>query len=575
MFISRFAFSLTEGVRLKLLGKFLFGAAVTLTYITQVFLLSRVLMIIYEKGHFENLLPFLIGLILLVGLRSLLIRGDILYGKSIIGDVKNRLRERCYQKLLRLGPGCLSGERTGKVQADMMSGIDYLEGYLTQYFPQALLTMVSGTLYILYMMRMDLRLGLVVLLSYLTAAFSPLAFRNLLSRSSNEHWESFRALTADILDSIQGMDMLKMYALGEEQGKQLGERMRQLMKATMRNLRLNVSHVGVANFATGIGVSFTLGLGALLMLQGELSVSQLMILLFFTAEIFRPLNTLSKAFHEGFMGYTASETIHRFLQTEEEIGEEGVEELSDSPLSIAFEQVDFAYEGSTPLFESFGFQVKAGEHIALVGESGSGKTSIFHLLMRFYEVRGGRILIGGKDIRSLKLQELRRRIALVSQDTYLFHGTIEENLRMAKPQAGEEELRAAARAANIDSFISSLPEGYSSRVGERGVNFSGGQRQRLSIARAILKGASIILLDEATSSVDEENEKEIQSALKELLKGRTTITIAHRLNTIEEAERILVLKEGRITETGSHQELMRRQGDYCRLLKAQMRGGVS
>lgn len=575
MFISRFAFSLTEGVRLKLLGKFLFGAAVTLTYITQVFLLSRVLMIIYEKGHFENLLPFLIGLILLVGLRSLLIWGDILYGKSIIGDVKNRLRERCYQKLLRLGPGFLSGERTGKVQADMMSGIDYLEGYLTQYFPQALLTIVSGTLYILYMMKMDLRLGLVVLLSYLTAAFSPLAFRNLLSRSSNEHWESFRALTADILDSIQGMDMLKMYALGEEQGKQLSERMRQLMKATMRNLRLNVSHVGIANFATGIGVSFTLGLGALLMLQGELSVSQLMILLFFTAEIFRPLNTLSKAFHEGFMGYTSSETIHRFLQTEEEIGEEGGEELSDSPLSISFEQVDFAYEGSGPLFQSFGFQVKAGEHIALVGESGSGKTSIFHLLMRFYEVRGGRILIGGKDIRSLKLQELRRRIALVSQDTYLFHGTIEENLRMAKPQADEEELRAAARAANIDSFISSLPEGYASRVGERGVNFSGGQRQRLSIARAILKGASIILLDEATSSVDEENEKEIQAALKELLKGRTTITIAHRLNTIEEAERILVLKEGRITETGSHQELMRRQGDYYRLLKAQMRGGVS
>lgn len=575
MFISRFAFSLTEGVRLKLLGKFLFGAAVTLTYITQVFLLSRVLMIIYEKGHFENLLPFLIGLILLVGLRSLLIWGDILYGKSIIGDVKNRLRERCYQKLLRLGPGFLSGERTGKVQADMMSGIDYLEGYLTQYFPQALLTIVSGTLYILYMMKMDLRLGLVVLLSYLTAAFSPLVFRNLLSRSSNEHWESFRALTADILDSIQGMDMLKMYALGEEQGKQLSERMRQLMKATMRNLRLNVSHVGIANFATGIGVSFTLGLGALLMLQGELSVSQLMILLFFTAEIFRPLNTLSKAFHEGFMGYTSSETIHRFLQTEEEIGEEGGEELSDSPLSISFEQVDFAYEGSGPLFQSFGFQVKAGEHIALVGESGSGKTSIFHLLMRFYEVRGGRILIGGKDIRSLKLQELRRRIALVSQDTYLFHGTIEENLRMAKPQADEEELRAAARAANIDSFISSLPEGYASRVGERGVNFSGGQRQRLSIARAILKGASIILLDEATSSVDEENEKEIRAALKELLKGRTTITIAHRLNTIEEAERILVLKEGRITETGSHQELMRRQGDYCRLLKAQMRGGVS
>lgn len=575
MFISRFAFSLTEGVRLKLLGKFLFGAAVTLTYITQVFLLSRVLMIIYEKGHFENLLPFLIGLILLVGLRSLLIWGDILYGKSIIGDVKNRLRERCYQKLLRLGPGFLSGERTGKVQADMMSGIDYLEGYLTQYFPQALLTIVSGTLYILYMMKMDLRLGLVVLLSYLTAAFSPLAFRNLLSRSSNEHWESFRALTADILDSIQGMDMLKMYALGEEQGKQLSERMGQLMKATMRNLRLNVSHVGIANFATGIGVSFTLGLGALLMLQGELSVSQLMILLFFTAEIFRPLNTLSKAFHEGFMGYTSSETIHRFLQTEEEIGEEGGEELSDSPLSISFEQVDFAYEGSGPLFQSFGFQVKAGEHIALVGESGSGKTSIFHLLMRFYEVRGGRILIGGKDIRSLKLQELRRRIALVSQDTYLFHGTIEENLRMAKPQADEEELRAAARAANIDSFISSLPEGYASRVGERGVNFSGGQRQRLSIARAILKGASIILLDEATSSVDEENEKEIRAALKELLKGRTTITIAHRLNTIEEAERILVLKEGRITETGSHQELMRRQGDYCRLLKAQMRGGVS
>src|SRR5207247_2847439 len=225
--------------------------------------------------------------------------------------------------------------------------------------------------------------------------------------------------------------------------------------------------------------------------------------------------------------------------------------------------------GRHPAHEGLSFTVGAGERVGIVGPSGSGKSTIARLLLRFYDPQGGRVLVGGHDVSTLPLAELRGAIAVVSQDTYLFHGTVEDNLRMGKPAATPAELGAAARAANAEEFIVRLPQGYDTVVGERGVRLSGGQRQRIAIARALLRDAPILILDEALSAVDAESEAVIQEALDRLMEGRTTLIFAHRLSTVIGADRILALEAGRVVETGTHAELMSLGGAYHRLMAAQ------
>ena len=273
------------------------------------------------------------------------------------------------------------------------------------------------------------------------------------------------------------------------------------------------------------------------------------------------------------MGITSSGSIFALLDEEEKIHDTGTKTLDvkmPGGFEIAYTDVLFSYnENEAPVFEDMNFTVKKNERLAVAGESGSGKTTLINLLLRFYDPQAGRIAINGIDIRDLTLKSLRSLISVVSQETYLFNGTIKENLLHANEAADDDMVIEACKIAHIDSFIQSLPEKYNTRVGERGLNFSGGQRQRIAIARAVLKDAPIIVLDEATSGVDTENENEIKHSLSVLLKNRTSITIAHRLNTIEDCDRILVLRHGRIVEEGTHHQLFGKDGYYKKLVQAQ------
>ena len=573
MMLNRRVIELTKGIKCSILLKALLGVAVSGTYVAQAVLLGKIVGQLYSKEELSVVIQSILYVSAVIASRLILIYYNSVYGKKIIGKVKNILRRRIYDKLLKLGPAFLDDERTGKLGSTMVSGVDYLEGYLTLYIPQILVCVIACGAMLIYVFSLHYVLGVISTAALIAVLISPVAFGKILSESSNAHWTAYRNLTAEILDGIQGITTAKTYNAQERLGKLLKEKMRTLFSETMRNLKVNLAEIGISNFASGIGTSFTLAVAALLTSVHIIPASSLLILLFMTNEVFRPANELAAYFHQGFMGITSMGGIFALLDEEEKIKDEGTKTIdikSADGFEIRYENIEFAYdEKKNTVFKNLNFTVAKNEKLAVAGESGSGKTTIVNLLLRFYEPTSGSIYINGTDIKDLTLKSLRSLITVVSQETYLFNGTIKENLLHANEDADEEKLIDACKAANIHSFIQSLPEGYNTKVGERGLNFSGGQRQRIAIARAVLKNSPIVVLDEATSSVDTENENEIKQSLNHLLRNRTSITIAHRLNTIENSDRILVLLRGEIVEEGSHKELILKDGYYKKLVEAQ------
>ncbi|WP_427193750.1 ABC transporter ATP-binding protein/permease [Treponema denticola] len=573
MMLNRRVIELTKGIKCSILFKALLGVAVSGTYVAQAVLLGKVVGQLYSKEELSVVIQSILYISAIIASRLILIYYNSVYGKKIIGKVKNILRRRIYDKLLKLGPAFLDDERTGKLGSTMVSGVDYLEGYLTLYIPQILVCVIACGAMLIYVFSLHYVLGIISTAALIAVLISPVAFGKILSESSNAHWAAYRNLTAEILDGIQGITTAKTYNAQERLGKLLKEKMRTLFSETMRNLKVNLAEIGISNFASGIGTSFTLAVAALLTSVHIIPASSLLILLFMTNEVFRPANELAAYFHQGFMGITSMGGIFALLDEEEKIKDEGTKTIdikSADGFEIKYKNIEFAYsEKKNTVFKNLNFTVAKNEKLAVAGESGSGKTTIVNLLLRFYEPTSGSIYINGTDIKDLTLKSLRSLITVVSQETYLFNGTIKENLLHANEDADEEKLIDACKAANIHSFIQSLPEGYNTKVGERGLNFSGGQRQRIAIARAVLKNSPIVVLDEATSSVDTENENEIKQSLNHLLRNRTSITIAHRLNTIENSDRILVLLRGEIVEEGSHKELILKDGYYKKLVEAQ------
>ena len=568
-------FALTQGLRLRILVAALIGLAGLPLNLARLTLSGVVLASIIRGVPIADLVPLVVAIAaLIVG------RGFVQVWKEDVAnktgaEMKVRLRETLYRHVLALGPGRIDQQRSGGVALSLVDGVEMLETFFGQYLPQLLVAALTPLITFLFMAWLDLPTGLIFLVFAVFTLVVPAFFHSLNRTSAISRRDAYADLGNDFVDGVQGLPTLKAFGQSRRHGDLLADRARALYRSTMLVLAANIVTSGVTVLGISAGAAIALAWGALRVQQGTLELQVLLIVLMLGVEVFRPLRELVALYHRGMVAMSATTAIYEVLDAQPEVvdpAETATTPVDTTPLTpeVRFEGVSFRYSSRKgEALRDLSFTLEAGKTLGVVGPSGAGKSTLVWLLLRFFDADKGRVVVGGRDVREIPLTTLREAVAVVTQDTYLFYGTVAENLRIAKPNATQAELEQAARAANAHEFITLLPHGYETVVGERGARLSGGQRQRLAIARALLKDAPILVLDEALSSVDAENEAVIQQALERLQQGRTTLVIAHRLSSVANADQILVLDDGQVAELGRHAELLAAGGVYAGLMAAQ------
>jgi ATP-binding cassette subfamily B protein len=487
--------------------------------------------------------------------------------------VHHRLLEATVGRLHLLPVGFHAREGVGALMTRLDRGIQGFVGALNELAFQVLPAFVYLILSVLVMLRLDWELALLVLgfapVPALTCALAaPSQIRR--ERTLFDAWARIYSRFNEVLS---GISTVKSFVMEEEEQRRFLGDVRRANRVVVRGVGFD-SGVGAAqNLVVTLARAASLAVGALLVGRGEITIGTLVAFLGYLGGLFGPIQALSGAYRTLRAASVSIDTIFAILDAHDRIDD--APEAEDPGAvrgAVSFEGVQFRYASSAPILDGIDLEVAPGEQVAIVGPSGSGKTTLMALLQRFYDRSRGSIKVDGKDLKQLKQRALRRNIGVVLQDALLFNETVRDNLAYGRPQAAYADIEAAARAANAHEFILRLPDGYDTLVGERGCRLSAGERQRLAIARAVLKDPPILILDEATWALDAETERLVQRALERLIKGRTTFVIAHRLSTVVQARRIVVLRDGRIAETGSHRELMETGGYYARLVRQQTEG---
>jgi subfamily B ATP-binding cassette protein MsbA len=529
-------------------------------------------------GIFINKDASLLMVVPLAIMGTTLFKGVFSYWQSyMMHYVGNRviidLRDRVYFHILRMPLGFHNRTASGELMSNVMNDVGYMQTALStgvkDLFQQTLTIIALAGI----ILHESWRLALIAFVVLPFAYYPLVKFGRRLRVFSRTGQEKMADLTTHLQETLSGIRLIKAFGTEEKEHSRFNLKSLQYFQNIIRSVRVSEVTSPLMEFIGGVGVAFIIWYGGFQVIKGETTPGRFFAFMTACLLMYAPIRSLSLTHNMIQQTLGAAERLFYILDTPTEVqSDTGTLHLKSVQKSIAFHQVSFQYEGTpSPALKDINIEARVGEVIALVGESGSGKSTLVNLIPRFYEPAEGKIFIDGTNIREFTLRSLRNQIGIVSQDVVLFDLSVRENIAYGMKDVSEEEIIRAAKSAYADLFISRLSDGYDTVIGERGSKLSGGERQRIAIARALLKNAPVLILDEATSSLDSESEYMVQQALQLLMKNRTTFVIAHRLSTIQNASLILVMDKGKIAESGTHLDLLRKSGIYKKLYEIQFK----
>jgi subfamily B ATP-binding cassette protein MsbA len=508
-----------------------------------------------------------------------LLRGAGMYGKeylmSYVGqEIIMQLRCLLYEKIQSLPLAFFHRERTGVLMSRITNDVNIVREMVSTAVTSALRDVftIAGLTFVIF--YRDWKMALFAMVILPVAFFPIVEFGRRIRRVSTGCQEAMADLNALLHETFAGSKIVKAFGMENYENRRFRRRARDLFELEVRSARIKSLSSPVMEFLAGLGIAFIIWYGGYRVINGTSTPGTFFSFLTAVLFLYDPVKKLTRLNNAIQEGLAAVDRIFNILERENEIRDpKQPVVLEPGPHAVSFAHVDFKYDDDLVL-RGINLEAQAGEVLALVGMSGGGKTSLVNLIPRFYDVSDGRVCVDGIDVRQLSVRSLRSQIAIVTQEPILFNDSVRNNIAYGNPDASLEDIESASRAAYAYDFIRQFPRGFDTNIGELGGRLSGGEKQRICIARALLKDAPILILDEATSSLDSESEMLVQKALGNLMKGRTTFVIAHRLSTTAYADRILVIVNGRIVEQGRHQELLSLDGEYCKLYKMQYDNGV-
>ncbi len=494
------------------------------------------------------------------------------YAQYVSNKILYDIRGYLYSHLQRLSLRYYANTRAGEIISRVINDVEQTKNFVMIGLMNVWLDVATILIAIIIMLTMDVSLTIVALLAFPFYAFSVKYFFGRLRDLTRERSQALANVQSYLHERVQGMSIIKSFALEKHEQKIFNKTNDSFLEKAIDHTKWNAKAFAVVNTITDVAPLLVIGYAGYQVIQGNLTLGTMVAFIAYIERLYNPLRRLVNSSTTLVQSLASMDRVFEMVDEEYDVTDKpGARELGRVDGKLEFHNVAFHYnDGGSEVLSNLNFTVNPGETVAFVGMSGGGKSTIVSLIPRFYDVTSGSIRMDGHDVKDVTTHSLRDQIGLVLQDSILFSESVKENILMGKPEATDEEVIAAAKAANAHDFIENLPEGYDTKVGERGVKLSGGQKQRIAISRVFLKDPAILILDEATSALDLESEALIQDSLERLAHDRTTLMVAHRLSTITHADQILVIDNGQLAEKGTHEELLKKQGVYYKLFQVQI-----
>ena len=558
---------LTKTGKRDLIISSVFFALYGLSSIAMIVIVFSILFQIFDGTSLASLYKYFIAIGLLVVFKGICNMVADMKKHSAGFDIVQQIRERMIIKLKKFSLGFYTNERLGEINTILHKDVDNMSLVVGHMWSRMFGDFLIGAVVFVGLASIDFKLSIIMAVSVPIALIFLYLTIKQSEKIENQNNSSLLDMVSLFVEYVRGIPVLKSFSNNKSLDNELMNKTKKFGETSKVASRFKAKRLSIFGFLLDIGYLILLIAGAIFVVKGNLDVLHFIIFAVISKEFYKPFASMEQHYMYYVSAIDSYERLSRILYAD--VIPDKVNGIVPKDNDIAFENIDFSYEKDEFKMEKLSFSIAEKRVTALVGESGSGKTTITNLLLRFYDVHKGKITLGGTDIRDIPYDELLDRISIVMQNVQLFDNTIEENIRVGKKGATKEEIIKAAKKARIHDFIMSLPKGYETDIGENGGILSGGQRQRISIARAFLKDAPILILDEMTSNVDPVNESLIQDAITELAKNRTVLVVAHHLKTIQKADQILVFQKGNLLEKGKHGELLEKDGYYTKLWKAQ------